>query len=293
MFSKTVDGYALGWRRDLPDFRDYTRETSEIQMALKEGGVLRSTEAALPSSVDLRQWCSPVEDQKQLGSCTANAGVGLVEYFQNKAYGTFIDASRLFLYKATRNLMKETGDTGAYLRETMKALVLFGVPPEDYWPYTDKAPDFDVEPPAFHYAFGQQYNVIKYYRLDPPATPADVLLNNIKTTLATQLPAMFGFTVYSSISQARTDGKIPMPCPKEQIAGGHAIVAVGYDDGMKIKNACNQETTGALLIRNSWSDKWGDGGYGWLPYEYVLKGLAVDWWSLVHAEWINLGDFTE
>jgi C1A family cysteine protease len=169
-----------------------------------------------------------------------------VEYFQKKAYGTYIDASRLFLYKATRNLMHETGDTGAYLRETMKAMVLFGVPPEEYWPYTDQDPDFDVEPPAFHYAFGQQYNAIKYYRLDPPATPKDVLLDRIKTTLATQLPAMFGFTVYSSIRQAGKDGKIPMPCPKEKIEGGHAIAAVGYDDAMKIKNACDQETSRVL-----------------------------------------------
>ena len=293
MLSKTIDGKALGWRRDLPDYRDYTRETPDIQKTLKEGKALRSAKAAQPPTVDLRQWCSPVEDQKQLGSCTANAGVGLVEYFQKKAYGTYIDASRLFLYKATRNLMHETGDTGGYLRETMKAMVLFGVPPEEYWPYTDQDPDFDVEPPAFHYAFGQQYNAINYYRLDPPATPKDALLDRIKTTLATQLPAMFGFTVYSSIRQAGKDGKIPMPCPQERIEGGHAIAAVGYDDAMKIKNACNQETTGALLIRNSWGDKWGDGGYGWLPYQYVLKGLAVDWWSLVQAEWINLGTFVE
>jgi len=111
MLSKTIDGKALGWRRDLPDYRDYTRETPEIKKALKKGGALRSAEVAQPASVDLRQWCSPVEDQKQLGSCTANAGAGLVEYFQKKAYGTYIDASRLFLYKATRNLMHETGES--------------------------------------------------------------------------------------------------------------------------------------------------------------------------------------
>lgn len=288
--SKTIDFKGLGWRRDLPDYRDYTRETPKIQETLKKGKALRSTEKATPPSVDLRPWCSPVEDQKNLGSCTANAGVGLVEYFQNKAFNTYIDASRLFLYKATRDLMHETGDTGAYLRDTMKAMVLFGVPPEEYWPYT--VPDFDVEPSAFCYAFGQNYNAIQYYRLDPPATPKDVLLDRIKTTLATELPAMFGFTVYSSIWQAK-DGKIPIPCPKERIEGGHAIVAVGYDDAMKIKNACNQETVGAFLIRNSWGSGWGDGGYGWLPYEYVLKGLAVDWWSLVQAEWIDLGIFKE
>jgi C1A family cysteine protease len=68
---------------------------------------------------------------------------------------------------------------------------------------------------------------------------------------------------------------------------------VGYDDKMKIKNTNPgaQETTGALLIRNSWGTGWGSGGYGWLPYEYVMKGLAIDWWSLIKNEWIDTGMF--
>ena len=104
---------------------------------------------------------------------------------------------------------------------------------------------------------------------------------------------MFGFTVYSSYTQAGTTGKIPFPTPKEKIVGGHAIVAVGYDDKMKIKNT-NQgatETTGAFLIRNSWGTGWGAAGYGWLPYQYVLSGLAEDWWSLIKADWVNTGVF--
>jgi len=74
---------------------------------------------------------------------------------------------------------------------------------------------------------------------------------------------------------------------------GHAIVAVGYDDNMKIKNTNpgGIETTGALLIRNSWGTGWGNAGYGWIPYDYVLKGLAVDWWSLLKNEWVNTGEF--
>ena len=138
----------MGWLRDYPDFRDYTMdanvvsnrlklsgETNSIKVMLTKVGVAKPQKAGLPASVDLRAWCSPVEDQKNLGSCTANAGVGVVEYFERRAFGNHIDASRLFLYKATRNLLGWTGDTGAFLRSTMAALVLFGVPPESYWPY--------------------------------------------------------------------------------------------------------------------------------------------------------------
>jgi C1A family cysteine protease len=78
--------------------------------------------------------------------------------------------------------------------------------------------------------------------------------------LAAGLPSMFGFTVFSSYVQAATNGgKFPFPMPGESVRGGHAIVAVGYDDGMKIKNATPNavETTGALLIRNSWGARAG------------------------------------
>jgi C1A family cysteine protease len=257
---------------------------------LKKVGVVRPPKA-LPPSTDLRAWVPPIEDQGALGSCTANAGVGVVEYFERRAFGRHTDAARLFLYKATRNMLHWTGDTGAFLRSTMGALVLFGVPPEEYWPYV--IANFDKEPTAFCYAFAQNYQAISYYRLDPSGTTTDVLLNRIKTNLAAGLPSMFGFTVYSSIAQAATSGKIPYPTAGEKVAGGHAIVAVGYDDAMKIKNtsAGAAQTTGALLIRNSWGTGWGSGGYGWLPYDYVLKGLAVDWWSLLKNEWVDTGVF--
>jgi len=283
--------FGMGWLPDYPDFRDYTVESESVKTMLAQAGAAKKAKLGLPVTSDLRAWCSPVENQGTLGSCTANAGVGMVEYFERKAFGKHIDGSRLFLYKVTRGLLHWTGDTGAFLRSTMGALVLFGVPPEEYWPYV--VADYEKEPTGFCYAFAQNYQAISYYRLDPPGTTTTVLLNQIKTNLAAGLPSMFGFTVYSSYTQAVTSGKIPYPTPGEKINGGHAIMVVGYDDNMKIKNtnAGAKETTGALLIRNSWGTGWGMAGYGWLPYEYVLKGLATDWWSLIKNEWVDTGVF--
>jgi C1A family cysteine protease len=299
-----INHYAMGWLPDYPDLRDFTPEhdvvpqrlaamgqTKSIRTMLGQSGILEPARSDLPDSVDLRQWCSPIEDQGKIGSCTAHAGVSIVEYFERRAFGNHLDASRLFLYKATRNLLHYTGDTGAFIRSAMAALALFGVPPEEYWPYNPA--DLDKEPPGFCYALARNYQAISYYRLDVPGTSKDALLAAIKKNLAAGIPVIFGFTVYSSYIQSAKTGKVPFPAANEKMVGGHAIAAVGYDDSVSIRNTGTNstETKGALLIRNSWGAGWGVDGYGWLPYEYVLKGLAIDWWSLVKCEWIDTGLF--
>ena len=239
----------------------------------------------LPSRVDLRRFMSPIEDQGQLGSCTAQAMMGLVEYLQIATQGEYVDGSRLFLYKATRDLLEWTGDTGAYLRETVKALRLFGVCPERYLPYDIAR--FNEEPASFCYAFAANLKSISYYRLSN--------LTEIKQSLAQGYPVAFGFTCFESLGlpQVKASGVIPYPFFKERSVGGHAILAVGYQDK---GSASKPAQADCLIIRNSWGNNWGEGGYGYLPYDYIpgaeggAEPLADDFWTITRMEFPELSD---
>jgi C1A family cysteine protease len=290
-----------GWLSPQPDLRDYTTSSRQITAFNKKlklpslkakNSTLPALRSPLKPSVDLRQWCSPIENQLDLGACTAHAAAGIVEYFERRAFGKHIEASRLFLYKTTRNLMQVSGDTGAWLRETMGALVLCGVPDEKYWAY--KVKDFDKEPGGFVYALAEKYSTVKYFSHDSHGseTPTAEVLLSVKKYLDAGIPSMFGFWGFESFEDSDSPGNIPYPCKGESTQWGHAVVAVGFDDSRIITNlSCKTETKGALLIRNSWGKSWGEDGYGWLPYEYVLNGLALDFWSLLDMRWIDTGKF--
>jgi len=284
-----------GWVPPLPDLRDYTEKSTGITGMAKTLNIKSNMAAStLPNKIDLRPWCSPIENQKSLGSCTANAGVGIVEYFERRAFGKHINGSRLFVYKATRNLLGVVGDTGAWLRNTMGAMALCGIPPEKYWPYTDSDPDFDKEPSSFVYALADNYEALRYFCHDPlqSGIASTKVLERVKVFLAAGIPSMFGFYGFPSFDYSNVPGGIPYPCPGERARWGHAIVAVGYDNNKKITNTqCNKQTKGALLIRNSWGTGWGDNGYGWMPYDYVRNKIALDFWSLLAMGWVQTKQF--
>jgi C1A family cysteine protease len=267
-----------GWVPDPVDERD---KAHDIDLS-----------ASIPPSVDLREYCPPVEDQGKLNSCTAHAAIALVEYFEKRAHGQYLDASRLFLYKVTRNLLHESGNVATFARTTMKALAICGVPPEEYWPYDEAK--LDEEPSAFCYALAGRYRAVDYYRIDIKDRTRDLVLQHIKVCLAANRPVMFGLLLYQGcLDQSQKTGTIPIPSDSDTQWWGHNMAAVGYNDNIKIKNTDSTgiETSGALLVRNSWGTEWGESGYGWLPYEYVLRPLSMDWWTMLKQEWLNTGVF--
>lgn len=208
-------------------------------------------------------------------------------YMNQLAYGKTNRGSRLYLYWFTRYLMNQyrivSGDTGADLRNTIGALVLYGIAPEKAWPYT--VSQFDKEPPARINSLADDFRALKYFRHDLPSRATSETLNSIKTTLAGKIPVMFGFTCYTSIDDC-DDGKIVYPSPGDRVDGGHAVLAIGYEDKINIGSY-----TGALIIQNSWGKGWGQSGFGWLPYQYVLAGQASDFWSVSSAAYVDTGQF--
>lgn len=268
----------MGWRPDPPDIRDYNIMTSLVSAHIypELDRFSPIPQPTPPSKVDLHKWASPIETQERQ-DCCGNAGTSIMETFYRKLGIEYI-LSRRFLYKVTRNSMGLHGDTGATIRDTMKAMAKFGVPLERDWIYSPLF--YDVEPSREVYELAAKHQALVYYRLDPPGQPTSYTVIQVKRFLAAELPSMLGFAVFSTIPQigdSRCD--IPFPQTGDKVLGYHAVMIAGYDDDHEIG-----PDRGAFLIANSWSTDWGDAGYGWLPYRYILEGQACDIWSLVLAE---------
>lgn len=280
---KSVLSHGLGWRREPPDFRDLSFESHEIQGILRISTPFKAATGAhtvLPAAVDLRKWCTRVRQQGTLNSSTAFSVVGLTEYFDRRAFGRHANYSEQFLYKSTRDLLGYDTDLGAELRSTLRALQTFGTPAESLCPYDPST--HATPPPAFCYGFAEAFRTVRYFRLDDWKHSGDDVLLNVRKLLASRMPSVFGMSVYSSFPIVGEGSEISMPQPGEQLIGGQAMLAVGYDDERMIG-----PDQGALLVRNSWGPEWGEKGYAWLPYRWVTERLAVDFWTYLRPDFVN------
>ena len=293
-----------GWLPEPPDGRDFTASHPPLADMIGKLALTKILRRKwLPPKADLTQWAGPVYFQGGFNTCNAHVVAGLVAYFEMKAHGTEIAPSRLFLYKVAKNFLQQTdSNAGVYIRQIMGVLKLIGVPPERYWPYPDPGtymeprttdPLLDAEPTAFCYAIANDYRAISYYRLDQVGQNPEELLRMAKAHLAAQVPFAFGFPLYQLIAQAKTTGMIAYPSPPQPNLSNHAVVALGYDDDIVVGAGVDGAATtrGAIRIKNTWSEAWGDKGYGWIPYEFILQGHTRDFWTLLRSEWVDTGAF--
>lgn len=237
-----------GWVPDLPDRRDIPYSTLMKVMAL-------------PASTDLTAKCPEVYDQGQLGSCTANAIAAALEFDQK--ISPFVP-SRLFIYYNERAIEGTVpSDNGAQLRDGIKSVSSQGTCHETIWPYDISK--FAAQPTPPCYTDALTFTATSYYSIDQDIT-------QMKTCLAEGFPFVFGFTVYDAFESpaVAASGTSNLPAAGEHVIGGHAVLAVGYDDAAQ-----------RVRVRNSWGPAWGQGGYFTMPYAYITDpNLASDFWAI-------------
>jgi len=241
-----------GWKPQVPDFRDH----QFCQLVAPQ---------ALPPAIDLRPECPLIYDQGQLGSCTANALGGAVEFDLMKEKLPVFMPSRLFIYYNER--AKEgtvSQDAGAAIRDGIKSLNTLGVCPETMWAYNIQ--EFATKPTDACYQDAKSFLALAYKAID------NTHIVNLKSALAQKFPIVCGITLYESFESdyVSSTGKVNMPSPHESCLGGHAVMCVGYDDHSQ-----------RLVMRNSWGTDWGMKGYFTLPYAYLTNSnLASDFWVI-------------
>jgi C1A family cysteine protease len=247
--------HLFGWKRDRPDHRDLLFQVSR-------------SNAKVYRSVDLRSFCSRIEDQGHIGSCTANAATSAIELLYIKDKLLQPELSRLFLYYATRVWVAKDSpseDNGATIRDVMRALACYGTCLESIWPYSVSA--FSKLPSSVAKRDATGHQILNYYRIPS--------LSSLKVCMSQGYPVVGGFSVPASMMEEETEktGVVRYPMPAEEFVGGHAVLFVGYDDTKKL-----------ITFQNSWGTGWGDKGFGYLPYDFVTNWLANDLWTIRTAE---------
>lgn len=234
------------WVPDKFDSRDYKYKVSN---------------KAQRNIVDLRPYCTNIEQQGNLGSCTGQAIAGAIELL-NKRNRKPTEISRLFIYYYERILINTVNyDSGAYIRDGIKVISKQGAPLENFWPYIINK--FKIRPSDIAIKDALRRKVTLYERVQNHAGCLDAITNGY--------PVVVGFNVYSSFESREVFRFGLMPYPnvsKEKLLGGHAVLLVGYD-----------KTKQVYIARNSWGTYWGDKGYFYMPFKVIQNtSMSGDFW---------------
>jgi len=220
----------------------------------------RASNNNVKNKVDLRVWCSPIEEQLHLGSCVGQSIIGAFELMLNKNYpDKYMDLSRLFVYYNARVIEGDPSiDSGVYVRDGIKAVNKWGVCSEDYWPYlTDK---FSTIPDTKSYLDAKTRLIKNYHRIKS--------IKDIISTVSAGYPVVTGIEVFGDFDNTgiNSDPIISMPIETDNSLGGHAVTIVGYDNDKEY-----------FICRNSYGEQWGDQGYFYMPYSYAELYVSDSW----------------
>jgi C1A family cysteine protease len=257
-----------GWNPDLPDHRDCMYQESHH--------FFRESAAEVPMTADLRKApATPaIEDQGQLGSCTAFGTLAAARFVRKMQGASGAPLSHLYQYYNTRSLEGTVGsDSGGTIRDAFKALAKFGAIPEKDFKYDIR--EALRKPTPKMYELGAKDQALQYLRVENDMHRDGV--KKIMTCVAAGYPVVFGASLYESFENPGPDknGLITVPSKKEQQLGGHCMAIWGYD----------AQERHAFLVRNSWGSGFGIGGYIWIPFTYLCnRDLADDFWTLRKME---------
>jgi len=219
---------------------------------------------SIPKLIDMRRLMPSIYNQLELGSCTANSSVAYTVFLNSNK----VELSRLFEYFKAREIEGTIDeDSGATNRDNVKSIKKNGICEEKFMPYDISK--FTIPPTLNAIINAKNYTISSYAALSN--------LSSIKQALAMSRPVIIGMDVYESFESdivAKT-GKMPMPLDSEECLGGHSVLVVGYIDAPKTFKT----TKGCLIVRNSWGTEWGDNGYFYMPYEYLVKH-TFDYWVM-------------
>ncbi len=220
---------------------------------------------AIPPKIDLRQYCSGVEDQQTTNSCVANAVVGALELLQRKQGHSSHDLSRLFIYyNARRFHSQDVKDQGTFVHFAMASLIAQGVCEERMWPFSKVT--INDPPTQACYENAQHYRGVEFAQIEKGTPLTHILAREIPVVIGVELPR----ECYVAANQTGV-----MSIPSNGGGGSfqhgrHAMVVVGYDLEQK-----------AYIVRNSWGEKFANGGYFLMPMKlFDSSSMPAQNWAI-------------